>query len=263
MLLLRLTLVFYFLAALSAFVAVLGRPRWWRYLVPSLIGAGCATHIGALSSRALELGHCPLHTTGEVVSFLSLAGMLIYLLGFYGRGWQTLSVVLLPLSLVLAVVSNLLPAQALLVSAPGLERLLMTLHIGVSTLGVAALFLTLGASLLYLWQEWALKHKSGATVLRLSLPSLETCDSIVYRSLVLGFMLMTLGILTVAMAQAMSPSNSMFLWNRRETFALLAWAIFAVLLTGRLLAGWRGRKAAYLVIVGVAAVLLRMVGLSP
>jgi ABC-type uncharacterized transport system permease subunit len=262
LLFLRLTLALYFTATLAAFVAILGRRRWWDRIVPALIGAGCIMHLAALVCRGIELGHCPLHTTGEIVSFLSLAGMLIFLFGFYRRGMQVLAVVLLPLSLVLAVISNLLPTQTLRLEGSSLDRLL-TFHVAFSTLGVAALFLTLAASLIYLWQERALKQKSGASLLRLRLPALDTCDSLIYGTLVTGFLLMTLAIITGSLWKASTPDSTFWLWEKREILALLAWVIFGSLIAGRLLAGWRGRKAAYLVIVGVVAVLLRMLGLTP
>lgn len=262
LLFLRLTLALYSTATLAAFAAVLGRRRWWDRIVPGLIGAGCVTHLAALGLRGIELGHCPLHTTGEIVSFLSLTGMLIFLFGFYRRGLQVLAVVLLPLSLVLAVVSNLLPAQTLHLEGSSLDRLL-TFHVAFSTLGVAALFVTFAASLLYLWQERALKQKSGAALLRLRLPALETCDSLIHGTLVSGFLLMTLAIITGSLWKASTLSGTFWLWERRESLALLAWAIFGALIIGRLLVGWRGRKVAYLVIVGVVIVVLRMVGLTP
>lgn len=261
LLFLRLTLGVYLAATLAAFAALLGQRGLWARVVPGLIGAGCATHLTALVARGVLTGRCPLHTSGEVVSFLSLAGMLIFLLGFYRRGLQVLSVVVLPLALVLAFVSNLLPAETLPVAGQGLDHLL-TVHVAISALGAAALFLPFAGSLLYLWQEHALKRKGGARVLRLRLPALETCDSLVYGSLVLGFLLLTLSIITGALWKASSPRQAFWLWEQGETLALLAWGIFGALLAARLVAGWRGRKAAYWVLAGVTALLLRMVGLS-
>ena len=263
LLFLRLTLGLYLAATLAAFAALLGRREWWRRLVPALIGSACAAHLAALVARSVATARCPLHNTPEIVSFLSLTAMLIFLLGLYRRGLQALAVVLLPLAMVLAFVSNLLPAETLPVSGPAVDRLL-TFHVAISTLGVAALFLTLAASLLYLWQERALKHNRGAAVLRLRLPALQTCDSLLYGSMVLGFLLLTLAVVTGAvwLWKTSPPQRSFWLWDPRETLALVAWAIFGTLIAARLVAGWRGRRAAYLVILGVAVVLLRMLGLT-
>lgn len=261
LILLRFTLGLYLAAALAAFVAVLGRRGLWQRVVPSLIGAGCAAHLAALVARGVAASRCPLHTSGEIGSLVALAGILLYLVGFYRRGLQVLSVVLLPLAMVLALVSNLLPAETLPIAGPALDRLL-TLHVAVSTLGAAALFLPFAGSLLYLWQERALKRKGGARVLRLRLPALETCEALVHGSLLIGFLLLTAGIVTGALWKAASPQRAFWLWEQRETLALLAWAIFAGLIGARLVAGWRGRRAAYWVLAGVTAVMLRMVGLA-
>jgi len=50
-------------------------------------------------------------------------------------------------------------------------------------------------------------------------------------------------------------------WLLREKWSLLAWLIFAVIIYDRIFSGgWRGRKAAYLSIIGFGVMILRMVG---
>ena len=75
-------------------------------------------------------------------------------------------------------------------------------HIALIFAGYAALFLSFGASLIYLLQERNLKSKRAGGVLAL-LPALETIDEISYRALLLGFPFMTLGLVAgVVVAQA-------------------------------------------------------------
>src|SRR5258705_9112765 len=66
-------------------------------------------------------------------------------------------------------------------------------HIAMIFTGYAALFLSFAASLLYLLQEHRLKSKKPAGI-TLRLPALEVIDEIGYRSLLLGFPFMTLGL---------------------------------------------------------------------
>src|SRR5208282_5798026 len=68
-------------------------------------------------------------------------------------------------------------------------------HIILIFTGYAALLLSFGASLLYLLQERRLKAKKPSSLISF-LPALEVIDQIGYRSLLLGFPFMTLGLLT-------------------------------------------------------------------
>jgi len=78
-------------------------------------------------------------------------------------------------------------------------------------------------------------------------------------SLMWGFPLLTLTIVTGGIWSANFRSRY-WLWEGKETFALLAWMILGIIITARLLRGWRGRKAAYLTIVAFAALIMRMIG---
>lgn len=261
LLLLRLAMALYAAATAAAAGAVLGRRRRWAGALPYLIGAGCAAHLGAIMARVAVTGLCPLHTSGDIVSFLTLAGVLIYLGGFYRRGLQALSIFLLPLALALTAASRFLPAAAPALGEEGTRRLL-TMHVGLSALGAAALFLSFAGSLLYLWQERALKSKGGARILSLRLPALERLDGLVFGTLSAGFALMTLALVTGGMWEAHAVVAAPQRWQERETLALLAWAIFGGIIVARLAAGWRGRRPAYLTVAGVAALLLRMLGVG-
>jgi ABC-type uncharacterized transport system permease subunit len=261
LLLLRLTLALYAAATAAAAATVLGRRRRWAVALPYLIGAACAAHLGAIMARVAATGLCPLHTSGDIVSFVTLAGVLIYLAGFYQRGLQALSIFLLPLALALTIASRFLPQVAPALGEEGMRRLLVT-HVGLSALGTAALSLTFAGSLLYLWQERALKTKGGARILSLRLPALERLDGLVFHTLSAGFALMTLALITGGMWEAHAVVPAPQRWQERETLALVAWAIFGAIIIARLAAGWRGRRSAYLTLAGVAALLLRMLGVG-
>jgi ABC-type uncharacterized transport system permease subunit len=243
LLLVRLALAFYLVGVLISFVALLAaKPRlfarlWW-----------------------IE-GHAPLESTPERITFLAMAVVLGYLVAAFVYRLEVLGVIILPLTVVLELTSNFLPRAAVAVPEevqPGLRFF----HIGVATLGVAALFLGFGASVLYLIQERRLKSKRPPSRFLQRLPSLVSCDQIGHLALLWGFPLLTLAIVTGAIWSANARA---FYWfsSGMETFALLAWSILAIVLFARLVRGWRGRKAAYLTIVAFLAVLARMLGLAP
>jgi ABC-type transport system involved in cytochrome c biogenesis permease subunit len=44
-------------------------------------------------------------------------------------------------------------------------------------------------------------------------------------------------------------------WDPKETASLITWAIYLILINYRLSAAWRGRRAAYISIVGFVSIL--------
>jgi cytochrome c-type biogenesis protein CcsB len=93
------------------------------------------------------------------------------------------------------------------------------------------------------------------------LPSLDLLDRVNYRSLTIGFPLLTLGIITGAL-WAENAWGSYWQWDPKETWSLITWFIYAALVHARLTVGWRGRKAAWLSIVGFLAVLFTFLGVN-
>ncbi len=128
-------------------------------------------------------------------------------------------------------------------------------HIVLAVLGVSFLFLTFAMSFLYLVQDIGLKVKRPPRFL-FHLPSLVACERIAHRTLIGGFALLTLGLLTGAVAAA-TQSQVRSAWEK-EGLSLLSWGILAVILAARISRGWRGRKAAILTIIAFLVVLVRM-----
>ena len=255
--LLRIAVGFYVLAAGCAFAALALNLRRLIVWAPVLASVGLLAHLADLVIEGTYLGGLPLRDYRDVLSLLCAAAIAVYLVSFVRMRLEVLGVIILPVVLILIFISNLLPNDVLPVSRD-LEKVLMNFHIFIAVLGAAALFLTFAASVLYLVQEYHLKEKRPARF-GLKLPSLERCDSLGKQSLMWGFPLLTLTIVTGGIWSANFRSRY-WLWEGKETFALLAWMILGIIITARLLRGWRGRKAAYLTIVAFAALIMRMIG---
>jgi ABC-type uncharacterized transport system permease subunit len=257
LLLVRLALAFYLAGVAVAFTALLAkRQRLLRWL-PVLAAPGLLLNMPSFARAWWSTGSVPLGDAPERITFLAWAAVLCYVVAAFLYRAEVLGAIILPLAVVLELVSNYLPHEA--VDVPErLEPGLLFFHIGVATLGVAAMFLGFGASILYLVKERGLKSKRPTRLL-MKLPSLMSCDQVGHLALLWGFPLLTLAIITGAIWSANARA---FFWlaSGRETFSLLAWSILGVILFARLVRGWRGRKAAYLTIVAFLAVLTRMLG---
>jgi ABC-type uncharacterized transport system permease subunit len=256
-LLLRLAVVLYLTAATAAFASLFVKIRRAGALAAALAAAGLMSHLGYLVARGMEVGGPPLGEYRDVVSVLCCAAVGVYLVSYFRTRLEVLGAVILPLVLVLLFISDLLPAEVVPVSRD-LEHIFLDLHISIAVLGASALFLTFAASIMYLVQERRLKRKR-ATERGIRLPSLEKCDALGNLSLMWGFPLLTLTIVTGGVWTA-NFRQKPYVWERQETFALLAWMLLGIILSARFLRGWRGRKAAYLTILAFAALILRMIG---
>ena len=117
---------------------------------------------------------------------------------------------------------------------------------------------TLAAALsaLYLWQERRLKRRA-AGILRLRAPSLATLDELVGRTVAVSLPTLTLGIV-VGLVRLRHSGGGL---DAVIALTLAAWVVYGGFLILRFGAGWRGRRAAYLVLAGFALVALVRVGL--
>jgi ABC-type uncharacterized transport system permease subunit len=122
----------------------------------------------------------------------------------------------------------------------------------------AAFFLVFIASIMYLMQERELKLKTFSAVFH-RLPSLTTINDIATTTVGVGWTLLTLGILT---GMIWSSSRDNHLWHNdpKEIFAALTWLLYLLLILYRASAGWRGRRAAWMGVVGFVLVLCTFFG---
>lgn len=102
-------------------------------------------------------------------------------------------------------------------------------------------------------------HRGRITPLLAGLPPLLTMEALLFRLIHVAFILLTL-----TLVSGIFFSESLFgkalTFNHKTVFAILSWLIFAALLVGRHLRGWRGRLALRWTLAGFAALLLAYVG---
>ncbi|MFW6123087.1 MAG: c-type cytochrome biogenesis protein CcsB [Thermodesulfobacteriota bacterium] len=135
---------------------------------------------------------------------------------------------------------------------PALKSNWLLIHVITCFLGYAAFGLAFGAALLYLIQALTSRPRT---------PSSPLMDRLIYRAAVIGFIFLTLGILTGAV-WAETAWGRYWSWDPKETASLITWFIYAALLHARLVQGWQGRPIAWLAVVGFAAVLFTYLGVS-
>lgn len=117
-------------------------------------------------------------------------------------------------------------------------------------------------ALLMTVMERRLHGRAGAGSIKgpmASLPPLLSMEALLFRLIAFGFLLLTLTLASGAIYSETLFGQAMKL-NHKTLFALISWLIFAALLCGRYLYGWRGRQALRWTLSGFAMLLLAYVG---
>ncbi len=91
--------------------------------------------------------------------------------------------------------------------------------------------------------------------------TLETLDEVGYKTIAIGFPLLTVGIITGAV-WANKAWGTYWGWDPKETWSLITWLMYAAYLHARLTRGWRGKRAAILSMVGFLAVIFTYLGVN-
>jgi len=135
---------------------------------------------------------------------------------------------------------------------PALQSFWLYIHVITCFLGYGALGIGFLLSLIYLFGE-----KKGSKFW----PSEEILEEGTYKSIVVGFLFLTLGIITGA-AWAHYAWGRYWAWDPKETWSLITWLIYAGWLHARLMRGWRGKRMAILSIIGFVSVIFTYVGVN-
>ena len=220
---------------------------------------GALFHGKAILLRSLSMGYLAVTSNQEALSFFAWIFVVTYLLLQLRLKLRILGSFVSPLAVVFMLLSRLLPT-AIIPKNGVFQSGWVVLHVTTLFLANALFALAFGVGIMYLLQEREIKNKNfGYFYSRL--PSLDRLDRINYLCLILGFPLMTAGLITgFAYASFIWPSP--WNWDPKEIFALITWFIYAILLHERLAVGWRGRRAAWLAIFGFSAVLTTFLGVN-
>jgi ABC-type transport system involved in cytochrome c biogenesis permease subunit len=253
-------LIAYFSGIFLALLGVGTRSRGAQRAGIVSLGIAWCLHLAAIVRLAILTGHFPLSSMGEYLLVLSWAVLSAYLLLSLRFRMQGAGVLLPFLAFLMGATALAAPVKEIAVPDSH-QQAWFIVHTTLATLGMAALCVAFGMSLIYLLQDAALKSKRTPRLLEV-LPSLEVCDRVGYAAVLWGFPLLTLGILTGALWSA-SVHHRFFSGGAKQTFPILAWIVFAAVLYFRVAKGFRGRKSAYLTIAGFALGLLTLLGMNP
>ena len=204
---------------------------------------GMIFHFVALAESVWLTGGLALASVHNAESLLGFLIMMVFMIVYLVYKTTSPGIVVFPLVFLLTFVAAT-GQQPFLLTSPGVRSGWLFAHIAMIFTGYAALLFSFVASLLYLVQERRLKAKKSSSLISF-LPALEVIDQIGYRSLMLGFPFMTLGLLIGSLV-AVSTYGHMDFLDPKILLSILMWFVYMVMVFMRWNSGWRGRRAAAL-----------------
>jgi cytochrome c-type biogenesis protein CcsB len=152
---------------------------------------------------------------------------------------------------------------------PALQSYWLWLHVSVTLLGEAFFSVAFVASILYLLADWGGKrirpkeNKAASEARRLKSEEKKLkMDGLAYRAVAVGFPLFTLGGLVFGMVWAYRAWGSYWTWDPKEVWSLITWFVFALYLHTRIVMGWKGKRSAWIGIIGFLAALFTYFGVN-
>jgi ABC-type uncharacterized transport system permease subunit len=240
---LRVALICYAVGLLYALVALTRTSETLSKVALHASYLGMVFHFVSLVEAVIEAGQLGLASVHNSESLLAFLIMVVFMLAYVVYKTTSPGIVVFPLVFLLTFVAAT-GQQPLVFTSLAVRKGWLATHILLIFTGYAALFLSFGSSLLYLLQERALKSKTSTGMFS-RLPALQVIDDIGYRSLMLGFPFMTLGLIAGSVV-AESTYGRVDLLDPKILLSILMWAVYLVMVYTRWNAGWRGRRAAVL-----------------
>ncbi len=225
----------------------------------AILMAGFAAHTAWIGYESFRLGVIPAQNLHQTLSFAAWCLTGVYLLVKYRFRLNMLGVFAAPLASVIMIAAFFVP-EIPTTQNQLFRSLWLVAHIVILFIAEASMALACGTGLLYLIQEHAIKTKSNRFFLK-RLPSLEFLDRTGYAFIASGFALLTIGLIA-GFIYAQIVWGRFWSWNNKEIWSMITWLIYAALLHERLVAGWRGRRAAIMAIIGFAALLFTFLGVN-
>ena len=254
-----------------------------------LVAAANLCLTAQLVLRWLDSGHFPISNLYESLCFLAWGCTLTQLL--VERSWPSplVPAAATPMALgCVAFASFALPdtLQEASPLVPALRSSWLVMHVSVIMLSYAALLVgsLLSMAVLFTDRGNVLELRSSSIgsggfrqaqlatasadgssaqveLSSVAMPIAEQLDSLSYRTITVGFLLLSVGLVSGAV-WANEAWGSWWSWDPKETWALICWLVYAAYLHTRLIRGWQGRKPAFVAVAGLVVIAVCYIGVN-
>jgi cytochrome c-type biogenesis protein CcsB len=238
----------------------------WIRAALALTVIGLATQILGIATRGIAEHRVPWGNMYEFLMAITCAAVIAFLgLSFRFRVYTVGLFLMAPIVLALGLCATVLyTAAGPLV--PALHSYWIWIHVTAMTVAIGSYIVAATFTVLYLVADRHARKQAtspgagfGAVLGRL--PGADALDRLSYRTVIFAFPIWTFAVIAGAI-WADQAWGRYWGWDPKETWAFITWVVYAGYLHARATAGWRGRKAAYIQLVGFASLLFNLVGVN-
>ena len=241
------------------------RVEKWGRIGVALTVLGCVLHAVALVCRGL--GSDPARVPWGNMYEFTLAGtfgvsvMYLALMKRYGLRWMGLLVTGFLVVVLMVDVLVLYEHAGPLV--PALHSYWLAIHVLAAIIASGAFAVGALTLVLFLVKDRAVRRgrlRPGGYLDRL--PDVMSLERVAYRLHAFGFPIWTFAALVAGPIWAEYAWGSYWNWDPKEVWAFITWVVYAAYLHARATAGWRGKAASVIALVGFATLLFNFVGIN-
>jgi len=244
--------------------------RWpsglWLRLAFGLTCTGLVLHLFAILTRGLAEHRVPWGNMYEFIgAFTCMAVIVLVVASVWYRAYYMGLFVLLPVVLALGIDLTLIytPAGSLV---PALQSYWIAIHVTAMIVAIGLFVFGAVVTTLYLLvdrsqRRLAAGQSSWSAGIWRHLPTPAILDRLSYRSVLFGFPVWTFGVMAGAI-WADHAWGRYWGWDPKETWSFITWVVYAMFLHARATAGWRGRRAAWIHLIGFGCLMFNVIGVN-
>ena len=241
-------------AAFAVFLIGFFTQRPWANRAGLIVAAaGLVAQTLGLILRGVSAGHFPFVGIYESMVLVSWAIVLVWHVLESFTKIKAVGLYVMPVVLVLLTIALVKydPPRGMV---PALRSDIVIVHVAVMLVAIGCLYVAGGAAIIYLIEETLLRRRKTGGVLG-RLPSLAALDRLIYHATLLGLPFLTMGMAAgVIRAETFRvpgwPTDPMVL------LSAAAWAVYLVLIAGRVRGEWSGRAVSWLAVAGLVLLLV-------
>jgi ABC-type uncharacterized transport system permease subunit len=222
----------------------------WTYL--GLAAFGVMAHTAELASELIVEGMLQMSLLNSI-SVCVWMTISVILISALTKPIHNLFMFFMPAASAFLLLALLAPQLA----APKAYSSGMLIHIFVSLLAYSVMIVTTLQAILVNVQSNHLHHHRFNSRISSLLPPLESMERLMFEWLMIGFVLLTLAIVTGGIYVDNMLAQHLI---HKTALTIVSWGFYAVLLFGHFYLGWRGLRASQLIYIGFSFLLVAFFG---
>lgn len=243
----------YLLALVCAAVGLFVSWRGFSTGTTILLWIGAIVNTACIGARWVEAGRAPFSNMYESLVVFALSVVVVHLftrvrVKIPALGAATSLLALVALAAATSFGAEIQPLM------PALQSNWLAFHVLSCMLGYGGFAVSFLAGVAYL--AWSMFGKAGAGP-----EGIRQLELVVAKTVAFGFLFLTIGIITGAV-WANSAWGTYWSWDPKETWSFVTWLVYAIFLHCRFVAGWQGRRAVWISVIGFLSVLFTYFGVN-